>query len=571
MSDVFGPQNPDCDRVHAQKYRQKGETFKEAMTRVASALADSEPHFQSFRSILLHQRFLPAGRIQSCVGAPRATTPYNCFVSGPIEDSYTRGHGSIMARAAEAAETMRLGGGIGYDFSPIRPLGDIIRTLESLASGPVSFMHIYDAVGRVTASTDQRRGAQMGVLRVDHPDIELFVRAKQNNTALTGFNISVAVTNEFMEAVLLDSDFPLRFGGRVYKAVRAQYLWDLIMRTNYDWSEPGVLFIDTINKMNNLRYCETIAATNPCGEQPLPPYGACLLGSINLTKLLKPILPLGTWEFNYRQLIADIPYIIRAMDNVVDLARYPLFEQEKEAKSKRRMGIGITGTANAIEALGHPYGSEAFVTTLKSILRTIANTAYMASVKLAQEKGAFPAFQKSPYLSSRFVRHLPDTVQEEMAIYGIRNSHLLSIAPTGTISLCADNISSGIEPVFALTTQRTIQTFEGPRVVTIEDFGAKYLRIKGKTAEECTANDHLEVLKACAPFIDSAVSKTCNVPNNISWESFKDIYVEAWKAGCKGCTTHRTGNGRGAILVSQDEPAPAACEINPSTGVRNCE
>lgn len=572
MTKTWGPTTIECDAVHASKYRQRGESFRAAMTRIASPLCDNEEHFAAFREILLEMRFLPAGRIQASIGATRVTTPYNCFVSGTIEDSFTKGHGSIMERSKEAATTMRLGGGIGFDFSTLRPRGELIKTLDSQATGPVSFMPIYDAVGSATSSSGHRRGALMGVLRVDHPDIEIFIHSKQNTTALTCFNISIAITDEFMLAVENDDNFTLQWNGKRYREVRARDLWDAIMRSNFDWSEPGVLFIDAINTMNNLYYCEEIAATNPCGEQPLPPYGACLLGSLNLVKYLFRTNLGSIWSFDFKQLHLDIPHIIRAMDNVIDYARYPLHEQEQEAKRKRRMGIGVTGVANAIEAMGYSYGSDGFVHILKSLLSSITNACYRASALLAKEKGSFPLYKKDPYLESKFVESLDTATQDLIEECGIRNSHLTSIAPTGTISFAADNISSGIEPVFSLNQIRSINGANGPYMVELQDYGVRFLDSKGKTAAECSAEEHLKVLMACAPHIDSAVSKTLNVPKDISWDDFKDIYFKAWKAKCKGCTTHRTGNLRGAVIknAEEDSTPTGACEIDPNTGRRDC-
>jgi ribonucleoside-diphosphate reductase alpha chain len=566
---------PECDFLHAEKYRGRNESFRDCATRIASALGDDEKHFAHFREILLDQRFLPGGRIQGTVGSTRNTTPYNCFVSGTIEDSFIDGHGSIMHRATEAAGTMRLGGGIGYDFSTLRPRGDIIKKLQSQSSGPVSFMAIFDAVGLATASSGHRRGAQMGVLRIDHPDIEEFIRAKQNPTELLGFNISVGVTNEFMRALQTGSDFDLRFAKRTYKTVNAKALWELLMRSTYDWSEPGVLFIDTINQQNNLWYCEQIAATNPCGEQPLPPFGACLLGSFNLVKYLTREGG-NSWTFDYQRFFADIPPVVRAMDNVVDRARYPLHEQEQEAHSKRRMGLGVTGVANTIEALGFSYASRQFRMTLYTIQEGMKNVAYRASALLAKEKGAFSLFDRDRYLEGLFIQTLDTDVLELIHTYGIRNSHLLSIAPTGTISLAADNISSGIEPVYALRQKRLINYPTGMREVELEDYGSRFLGVEGKTAEQCTAKDHLSVLITASSQIDSAVSKTCNVKNDYPWEDFQDLYIGAWKANCKGCTTHRTGNQRGAILTAVEDP-PAeltsglTCELDPISGRRSCE
>lgn len=574
----YGPKTPFAQKIHADKYRQPAETFRESQTRVAATLSDNDEHFRAFRDILLHQRFLPAGRIQAAIGSSRAITPYNCYVSGTIEDSYTHGTGSIMARAREAADTMRLGGGIGYDFSPLRPRGALIKKLGSQSSGPVSFMEIFDAVCKATASSGHRRGAQMGVMRVDHPDIEEFIRAKHDLSRLTGFNVSIAVTDEFMQCVLAGNSFDLRWGGQVYRTVDARNLWDTIMRSTYDYAEPGVLFIDTINRRNNLWYCETIAATNPCGEQPLPPYGACLLGSFNLPAYLVPADG-NKWKFDWVSFYRDIPSVVRAMDNVVDKANYPLYEQEKEAYSKRRMGLGFTGVANAIEALGFDYGSPGFIHNLEIMFRGLRDEAYRSSAQLAKEKGAFPLFDREKYLAGEFIQSLAEDVQEEIATYGIRNSHLLSIAPTGTISLAADNVSSGIEPVFSYGVDRTVIEFDGPKVYRVEDYGVAKLGVRGKTTADCTIGDHLRVLIAASKYVDSAVSKTCNVPEDINYESFKNIYVAAWKNGCKGCTTYRIGGKRGAVLeaVEEDSTDKAenlegfACTIDPVTGLQQCE
>lgn len=582
---TYGPRHPGCDHIHAWKYRAKGEGFREAMTRVASALQDSERHFNELRPILLSMRFLPAGRIQATMGSTRNITAFNCFVSGTIADSFVEGHGSIMERAKEAASTMRMGGGIGYDFSTLRPRGNLIRKLNSQSSGPISFMQIFNAICLATSSSGHRRGAQMGVLRVDHPDIEEFIRAKQNPSELTGFNISVGLTDSFMEAVRDDREFPLTWGGTTYRSVWARQLWEMLMRSTYDWAEPGVLFIDRINSQNNLKYCETIAATNPCGEQPLPPYGACLLGSFNLTQYLTPDAKDGL-TFNWAQLMRDIPVVVRAMDNVTDRTRYPLHEQEQEALSKRRMGLGITGAANTFEALGHPYGSRSFCNYLEMVLNTIRDRAYASSAALAKEKGPFPYYDKEKYLLSPFVQELPDEVYDQIEEWGLRNSHLLSIAPTGTISLAADNISSGIEPVYAYKIDRTLIGEKGPETHVFEDYGAKYLNTFGKLTEDCTIQDHLSVLKVASRCVDSAVSKTCNVPADIGWEDFKKVYFQAWEAGCKGCTTYRPGGQRGAILQKIEEPSPEEpsvriqaeeidsslmCSRDPITGKVSCE
>ena len=582
---IYGPTIGISEEIHKMKYRSVGETFKEAMTRVADALKDGEEHFEAFRGILYNMRFLPAGRVQSAMGAPRRVTPYNCFVSTTIEDSM---HG-IMEAAANAAKTMQLGGGIGYDFSTLRPHGSLIRSLDSKSSGPMSFMGIFDAVCKTIASAGHRRGAQMACLNVSHPDVETFIRAKNNSTELTQFNMSVAVTDEFMQAVKNDTDFDLVFEGQVYKTVSAVALWDDILRSTWDWAEPGILFIDRINKKNNLHYCETIAATNPCGEQPLPPNGACLLGSFNLVKYVKHngIQSGDKATFDFDKLKADIPHVVRAMDNVVDRAVYPLPAQEKEAKDKRRMGLGVTGLANAIEALGFPYGSPDFMDTMEEIMRTIRDGCYRASIELAREKGPFPLYRHE-YLDSDFAQTLPGDIRNDIGEYGIRNSHLLSVAPTGTISLSADNVSSGIEPVFSHYYDRTIQTFDGPRVERVEDYGVREFGVKGMAADALSVFDHVRVLNLASKYVDSACSKTCNVGDEVTWEQFKDVYMQAYDGGSSGCTTFRASGKRFGILNAStsedaaietvievdafvDEKEGGACYHDPATGLRTCE
>ena len=579
LKNSYGPTLTISEHIHAEKYRSEGETFQEAMTRVAEALKDDETHFNQFRTILYNQRFLPAGRVQSAMGAPRVVTPYNCFVSGTIDDSMD----GIMDAAKDAAKTMQLGGGIGYDFSTLRPHGALIKSLDSRSSGPLSFMKIFDSVCHTIASAGHRRGAQMGVLRVDHPDIEKYISAKNNSTELTGFNISVGVTDAFMDAVKSNSDFDLVFEGRTYSTVNARNLWDSILRSTWDWAEPGILFIDRINRKNNLHYCETIVATNPCGEQPLPPYGACLLGSFNLTKYI--VEHDGKYVFNMNMLKEDIPYVVRAMDNVVDRATYPLPQQEKQAKDTRRMGLGVTGVANAIEALGFDFGSDEFIRVLEEIMSTIRDVCYETSIELAKEKGAFPLFKKD-YLTSEFAMTLPTKIRTKIAKYGIRNSHLLSVAPTGTISLSADNVSSGIEPVFSYVTKRTIQTFDGPTEEIVEDYGYREFGVKGKTADQLSVFDHVRVLNVASQYVDSACSKTCNVGDDVTWEQFKQVYMDAYEGGSSGCTTFRASGKRFGILNAassendvEEKPAEkdnfieegGACYFDPATGLRKCE
>jgi ribonucleoside-diphosphate reductase alpha chain len=563
MTEQYGPTLPISEEIHSMKYRGEGESFSEGQARVAHTLADSTEHFNPLYRILLRQGFLPAGRVQAAIGSLRFVTAMNCFVSGTIEDSFD----NIMKRATEAGQTMRLGGGIGYDFSTLRPRGDNIVSLDSRSSGPISFMAIYDAICHTISSAGHRRGAQMGVLRVDHPDIEEFIRAKQNEDKLRAFNVSVGITDEFMEAVKADKNFDLVFDGRVYKTVRAKNLWEEIMRSTWEWAEPGVLFIDRINEMNNLHYCEIIAATNPCGEQPLPPYGACLLGSFNLVKYITDK------GFDFDKLKQDIPHVVRAMDNIHDVTEFPLEEQRLESQNKRRMGLGVTAVANTGEILGHEYGSESFNKWLESVLEFIRNEVYNASIDLAKEKGAFPLFDADKYLEGKFIKTLPQGIRRRIRKYGIRNSHLLSIAPTGTISLSADNVSSGIEPVFSHYYDRTIQTFDGPIVERVEDYAYRVHGVKGKTANECTAQEHLGVLAIAQKYVDSACSKTINIDPDTDWNDFKQIYMTAYETGCKGCTTFNPEGKRFGILnvVKEDKEGAEACYIDPSTGKKSCE
>lgn len=575
---MSGPTLPISQETHAEKYRTPHEGYREAINRISNALKDNEDHYHQIRDVMGDMRFWAGGRVQSAMGSTKNVTPYNCFVSGTIEDSFVDGGGSIMARATEAASTMRQGGGIGYDFSTLRPRGALIKKLESMSSGPLEFMKIYDAICKCVASSGHRRGAQMGVLRVDHPDIEEFIHAKQDQNTLSGFNISVAITDQFMECLATGKPFPLKFAGQVYREVDAQALWDMIMRSTWDWAEPGVLFIDTINKMNNLWYCETIAATNPCGEQPLPPHGACLLGSFNLTRYLVAKSSLHVvgerrWDFDWDMLKHDIPIVVRAMDNVVDRAKYPLYEQEKEAKAKRRMGLGVMGHANTGEALGLPYGTPEFIKFTDQVLGFINRECYLASIQLSKEKGHFQLFDAEKYGKGQFIKGLDDEVQSGIQKHGIRNSHLTSIAPTGTISLCADNVSSGIEPVFSHSFMRTIQTFTGPKVEEVTDYGSRVLGIKGRTADEVGAQEHVSVLAAAARNVDSAVSKTCNVGSGVTWDEFKNIYVSAYEQGAKGCTTFRKDGKRMGVLVPKNEAdkPEAACYVDPLTGRRECQ
>ena len=559
----YGPQIQACDALHAQKYRLPNEAFSEACSRQTAAMSDNEEHRQSYKDILLNQRFMPAGRVQAAMGSPRDVTAYNCFVSGAIEDSMH----SIMERATQSAETMRRGGGIGFDFSRIRPSGDRIVSLDSSASGPVSFMGIFDAVCQTIMSAGHRRGAMMAVLRIDHPDIEEFIRAKRNDNVLNNFNISVGVTDQFMECVQQGKIYSLKFNGQTYRTINARALWDEIMRNNWDWAEPGILFIDRINEENPLWYYETIEATNPCGEQPLPSYGACLLGSFNLVKYVD----METKKFDFNTFKKDIPHVVRAMDNVIDRTSYPLSEQEVEAKTKRRMGLGVTGLANCLSMCGYNYGGAIGRRFTRKVLKTLMCEAYSASADLAEEKGSFPAFKKDKYLQGKFISRLPEDVRKKINTNGIRNSHLTSIAPTGTISFTADNVSSGIEPVFQYELDRTVQTKEGSKIVRLRDYAYNTYQIKGETTDELSVDDHLNMQIAVQPFVDSAVSKTINVGSNVSFDDFKDIYLKAWKGNLKGVTTFRLDGKRYGILNKiEPEEEGSACFIDPDTGQKEC-
>lgn len=616
---MYGPSNPVSISQHISKYRiDAAESFLDMCNRLSGALGDNEDHRRDIRMTFLHQNFMAAGRVQRAVGAPMRICAHNCFVSGTIKDDST----DIMEKVKEAFLTMRMGGGIGYDFSTLRWRGAHIKSLNSTASGAVSFMEVFNASCKTVRSAGGRRGAQMGVLRCDHPDIEEFINAKTAALAedvqkaqmlmsmavdaeglpmfdvaqraivmdivekvsiqnrLAAFNVSVAVTDEFMEAVRTCSSFDLIFGGNVVRTVDAVALWNKIMRATWDWAEPGVLFIDRINDANNLWYCEVIAATNPCGEQPLPPYGACLLGSFAMPKYVRKTRT--GYGIDYEALKADIPGIVRAMDNVIDTALYPLPQQEKEAKDKRRMGLGVTGMANAIEACGHPYGSAGYLAIQGEILTVLRDESYRASALLAAEKGAFPLFDAEKYLKGEFIQTLPDHVRSLIAQFGIRNSHLLSIAPTGTISLTADNMSSGIEPVFAYKNGREIVNDDGvtKQYVEIDDYGLREFGVRGRRADDLHVMEHVEVYTHAQQFIDSSISKTCNVGSDVTFEQFKDVYMTAWEKGAKGCTTFRLDGKRFGMMKSLDKVVPAgeievtegaACFIDPKTGVKTCD
>ncbi len=537
----------------------------DSWARVALALAQAEApeqrlaQAQAFAHALTGHRFLPAGRILAGAGTGRAVTLFNCFVMGTIQDSMD----GIFSALREAALTLQQGGGIGYDFSTLRPAGAPVAGVGADASGPVSFMEVWDAMCRTIMSAGSRRGAMMATLSVGHPDIETFIDAKRTPGRLSNFNLSVLVSDAFMDAVKADRDWPLQFGGRVYRTVKAKELWERLMRATYETAEPGVIFIDRINDLNNLSYCETIAATNPCGEQPLPPYGACLLGSINLAKLVRsPFEPEA--RLDLEELSELTATAIRMLDNAIDVSRFPLEAQRQEAFAKRRIGLGVTGLADALIFCGARYGSEDSIALIQSWLQAISHAAYRASVGLAREKGAFPLFDRDAYLARPHIAALPVDIRDGIAQYGIRNALLTSIAPTGTISLFADNVSSGIEPVFALSYSRKVLQPDGSkREETVEDYALRKFRARFGaaaalpdtfvTAQTLTPEDHLKVQAAAQPFIDSAISKTINVPAAISFADFAHVYLEAYERGCKGCTTYRPNDVTGSVL-SVEEP-----------------
>lgn len=543
--------------------------------RVARALAaperDPESWAARFHEALQGFKFLPAGRVMAGAGTGRTVTLFNCFVMGTIPDDMA----GIFENVKEAALTMQQGGGIGHDFSTLRPTGAPVKGVGADASGPLSFMDVWDSMCRTIMSAGSRRGAMMATLRCDHPDIEAFVDAKRDAKRLRMFNVSVLVTDAFMRAVKDDADWDLVFGGKVYKTLKARALWERIMRATYDCAEPGVIFIDAVNRRNNLHYCETIQATNPCGEQPLPPYGACLLGSINLGALVKePFTPQAKLDLEALEKL--VPLAVRMLDNVVDVSRFPLPAQEREARAKRRIGLGVTGLADALIVCGVRYGSTEAVRLTRQWLAAVQRLSYLASADIAAEKGSFPLYDRARYLSGETVKALPEEVRGAIARYGIRNALLNSIAPTGTISLLADNVSSGIEPVFAFTHVRHVLQPDGTRrEESVEDHAYRLWRkLKGTAeppadvfvdAQTLAPEAHLAMQAAAQEFVDSSISKTINLPKDISFEAFKHVYEEAYAQGCKGCTTYRPNDVTGAVLEVKPVEAPRATALVPTT------
>lgn len=575
MDDAFAEFGPISKNIWDQKYRLKetdgtpiDASIEDSWRRVAKAVAAAEvPKKQEaweerFYEALSNFTFLPAGRILAGAGTGRMVTLFNCFVMGPIGDNMA----SIFDNVKEAALTMQQGGGIGHDFSTLRPKGALVKKIGADASGPVSFMSVWDAMCRTIMSAGARRGAMMGTLRCDHPDIELFIDAKSARGELSNFNLSVLVTDAFMEAVDKDREWDLVFEGKTYRTIRARDLWDKIMRATYEQAEPGVIFIDRVNALNNLCYCETISATNPCGEQPLPPYGACLLGSINLARLVKhPFSERAALDED--RLANLVRTAVRFLDNVIDISGFPLPEQEAEAKAKRRIGLGVTGLADALILCGVRYGSDAAIELTKEWMSVIERHAYLASSNLAEKKGTFPLYDKDEMLARPVLQRLDPDVRRAIKKHGLRNGLLTSVAPTGTISLLAGNVSSGVEPVFDFVHNRRIVEADGTsRQETVENYAYRMYRKKAGevaqlpqffvTAEALSPEDHLNMQAAVQAHVDSAISKTINCPENMSFEAFRSIYRKAYALGLKGCTTYRPNPITGAVLtpVSSEEP-----------------
>ncbi len=595
---VLAPQQVSID-VLQEKYAKGDErSIEDVRRRVARALAVVESDPSKWEPLFfeaLENGFIPGGRINSAAGTTLTATLINCFVQ-PVGDSVSElidGKPGIYMALLEAAETMRRGGGVGYDFSSIRPRGALVRGTQSSASGPVSYMRVFDRSCETVESAGSRRGAQMGILRGDHPDIEQFIHAKDSGD-LRNFNVSVAVTDAFMRAVEADGDWELVHkvppsagqgaaqrtnvphpnplpegeganrqradGPWVYRTVKARDLWKQIMDSTYDHAEPGVVFIDRMNVDNNLSYCEKVEATNPCAEQPLPPYGCCCLGSVNLTPFVsQPFTPKARFDFDAFAKVVKVS--VRMLDNVLDVTAWPLPQQAEEARNKRRIGLGFTGLGDALIMLGLRYDGDEARKMGAKIAEAMRDEAYAASVDLAREKGAFPLLDAEQYLGTpRFASRLPDSIKRDIRKHGLRNSHLLSIAPTGTISLAfADNAANGIEPPYSWTYQRKKREADGShKVYDVEDHAWRlYRHIGGDvaklppqfvTALEISALDHMRMVAVIAPFVDSAISKTVNVPENYPFEEFKDLYFEAWKAGLKGITTYRPNGVLGSVL-----------------------
>ena len=561
-------------QIWDMKYRLKDQngtfleqTVQDTWRRIAKALSEVETEPKKWETIFYNAltdfKFLPAGRITAGSGTKRNVTLFNCFVMGVIPDSMS----GIFDMLKEAALTMQQGGGIGYDFSTIRPKGSLVKGIAADASGPVSFMDVWDSMCRTIMSAGSRRGAMMATMRCDHPDIEEFIAAKSDSQKLRMFNLSVLVSDAFMEAVKKGEDWKLIYNNKVYSVIKAADLWDQIMRATYNFAEPGVIFIDRINETNNLSYCEKITATNPCGEQPLPPYGACLLGSINLAKLVEHPFDKNAY-LDVSQLEDLVSTAVRMMDNVIEVSQFPLEAQKLEAKNKRRIGLGVTGLADALLMVGLRYGSDEAVKKTEKWMKTIARSAYNASINLAEEKGAFPLFDPEKFIVSGNMIQMDEDVKKAVNKFGIRNALLTSIAPTGTISLYAGNVSSGIEPVFAYSYTRKVLQNDGSHVEEeVVDYAVQLWRDKfGNapfpdffvSAQNLTPADHVKMQAAAQKWVDSSISKTINCPEDISFDDFKEVYIQAYDTGCKGCTTYRPNEVTGSVLSAGPEEKSAS-------------
>lgn len=613
---------PICEQIWNRKYRlitpnpdiKDDNSVSDTWDRIARACADApltigltgvvqgitldmqKDRETVFRSILAEFSFLPGGRIIAGAGSGRNVTLFNCYAMGLVPDDMS----GIFESLREAALTMQQGGGIGYDFSPLRPMGSPVRGVDADASGPLSFMDVWDSMCRTIMSAGYRRGAMMATLRVDHPDIEAFIRAKHDKTKLRMFNMSVLCSDAFMRAVEANETWDLIhiskppqgvpnevFGqdtqGRtlyLHKTISARNLWELIMQSTYNYAEPGVLFIDVINQMNNLWYEEEITTTNPCGEQPLPPYGACLLGSINLTQMVKD--PFGNSKVLWNKLTYTAKAAVRMLDSVIDMSNFPIPQQKAEALFKRRMGIGITGLADMLFMLGETYGSKEAADIANQVMQTITIACYEESILLAELYGPCPATasydSRMAFIQSGFLEVMPEYIRDGIVEHGIRNSHLTSIAPTGTISMYAGNISSGIEPIFAQEYTRKILDDDGvtTKEEVVQDYAVHLLGTllqPGKpiseimdslvTAQTLTPADHLRMLEAVQPWIDSSISKTINCSKDISFDNFQEIYLEAYDMGLKGCTTYRPNDVTGSVLSLESDDEPEAMVVTP--------
>lgn len=591
------PPQPITAVVLEEKYLKGGESLQDLYTRVAKSLASVETtkknrdHYEQLFLENMHTGAIGAGRIMASAGTDIQATLINCFVQ-PVGDCIQgfdeEGRPGIYEALREAAETMRRGGGVGYDFSALRPKGSFVKGTQSISSGPCPYIDVFDKSCTTVESAGSRRGAQMGVMRVDHPDIMEFITAKRTPGRWNNFNVSVGMTEHFMTVLAADGEWELvhkskpgeallqagayqrKDGLWVYRTVKAREMWDTIMKSTYDFAEPGILFLDNINTDNNLRYCETIQATNPCGEQPLPSYGCCDLGPIILTNFVcNPFGFAGKPSFDFDAFTRAVAMQVRALDNVLDATFWPLPQQQAESASKRRIGVGFTGLGNTLAMLKVKYNSQEGLTWATAIARQMRDAAYSASVELAREKGAFPLFDAEEYLAEgTFASRLPKVIKARIRKYGIRNSHLLSIAPTGTVSLAfADNASNGIEPPFSWTYTRKKREQDGSHTIhTVEDYSWRlYRHLGGDTnnlpdyfvsALEMSAQDHLAMMAAVQPFIDTAISKTVNIPADYPFEDFKDLYLQAHKAKLKGLATYRPNSILGAVLATTPAPTP---------------